>query len=89
MHDESKLAVQSTCFESSSRYGSSWDPLPWVGFKGVFLGSLSLGLGERPRQKTSNRCADTQGDLGLDAAGRIVSSIAFPGKILEQEQISC
>lgn len=44
---------------------------------------------ERPCPKMSNRCAEPQGDLGLDTAGRVVSSIAFPGKILEQEQISC
>lgn len=76
------------CFESRPRYGSSWDPLPWVSFKAFFWESLSLGLGERPCQKTSNRCAETWGDSGLDTVGRVVSSIAFPGKILEQEQIS-
>lgn len=86
MHDEGNVAVQSMCFRSSLRYGSSWDP--WVGFKRFFWGSLSLGLGERPHQKTSNRCAEPWGDSGLDTAGHVVSSIVFPGKILEQEQIS-
>lgn len=36
----------------------------------------------------SNRYAEPEGDLGLDIAGCIVSSIAFPGRILEEKQAS-
>lgn len=36
----------------------------------------------------NNRCAQLCGDLGLDIAGRVVSSIAFLEKVLGQEQIS-
>lgn len=85
--NERNTAVQSMCFGASLRYSSSWLPLPWVSFKRDFWGLLLLGLGERPHQM-SNRYAEPEGDLGLDTAGCIVSSIAFPGRILEEEQAS-